>query len=227
MINPTRPVALRPATTPVPANPAPAKRSLKLRVEEEVADVVVAVGHITPLRKLGYWLYDLMTRPKAGQAPLDNLGSLSPSLIRGAQPTEQGFKDLKAQGVDTVINLRPEEDWERPMVAAAGQKYIYMPLPAVGAPSVQQGLAFLSAVTDPANGKVFFHCMHGADRTGAMAAIYRIAAQGWTVERALAEMPQYRFHEGFEDEKLVFVRKFAAAWACLPAAQQAQVLHRS
>ncbi|MDB5097850.1 MAG: putative protein serine/threonine/tyrosine phosphatase [Cyanobacteria bacterium RYN_339] len=226
MINPNRSIPVvrtRPVAPAVQA--APARPTLKHRVEEEIADVMVALGHVGFLRRLGYWAYGLMSKPKANQAPLDNLGDLAPSLVRGAQPTAQGFKDLKAQGVDTVINLRPEEDWERPMVAAAGQKYIYMPLPPIGAPSRQQGVDFLKAVTDPANGKVFFHCLHGADRTGAMAAIYRMTVQGWTVDKALAEMPQYRFHEGFEDEKLVFVKDFAKYWATVPADQKAAILH--
>jgi protein tyrosine/serine phosphatase len=212
---------------PVMSTPLPPRPSLKRRVEEEVADAMVVLGHVGPLRKLFYWVYDHMTRPKANTPATDNLGDLSPTVMRGAQPTEQGFKDLAARGVKTVINLRPEEDWERPMVAKAGQKYLYMPLPAVGAPSIQQGVDFLKAATDPANGKVFFHCLHGADRTGAMAAIYRIAVQGWGVERALAEMPQYRYHAGFEDEKMIYVQRFAAYWQGLPAEQKAAITHQA
>jgi hypothetical protein len=40
-------------------------------------------------------------------------------------------------------------------------------------------------------------------------------------------MPQYGFHAGVEDEKVVFVRKFAAYWAGLPADQRARVLHQA
>jgi hypothetical protein len=44
---------------------------------------------------------------------------------------------------------------------------------------------------------VLVHCHHGADRTGTMCALYRIAIQGWTKEDAIQEMVQggYGFHE--------------------------------
>lgn len=197
------------------------------KAEEEAADVVVAFSHIPVLRDLGYKLYGMFTKPKANTPALSNVGDLTPTIERGAQPTEAGFAQLKQQGVNTVINLRPEEQWEEPMVKAQGMKYVYMPLPAVGAPTNDQALQFLRTVTDPANGKVFFHCQHGADRTGAMAAAYRIAAQGWTADQAIAEMTEYNFHQGFEDEKLVFIRKFADYWKTLSPQAKAEILHIS
>lgn len=36
--------------------------------------------------------------------------------------------------------------------------------------------------------KVLIHCYHGADRTGASVAMYRIMFEHWPVEQALAEM---------------------------------------
>lgn len=200
---------------------------MMIDAQREVADTVVKLSQNPRLAKLGYDLYGKATMPKADSPTVENVSELTPKLVRGAQPTESGFKTLKQQGVKTIINLRPEANWEAPMVKAQGLNYIYMPLPAVGAPTVEQAMQFLDVVTNPANGKVFFHCQHGSDRTGAMAAAYRIAAQGWTVDQAIAEMRQHGFHEGFEDAKLVFVRQFAAYWKALPNANKAQALHRS
>jgi len=201
--------------------------SMVRKVEEGIASVVVALSNIPILAKIGYWFYGAATKPKSDTQVVPNEGQLAPNLVRGGQPTEKGFETLKRQGVQTVINLRPEANWEEPLVKQNGMKYVYFPLPAVGAPSVQQGLQFLSMVTDPANGKVYFHCQHGADRTGAMAAAYRIAVDGWTADQAIAEMAQYHFHTGFEDAKPTFVRQFAAYWASLSPAAKDQVLHRS
>jgi tyrosine-protein phosphatase SIW14 len=213
------------AVTPQPPMPAP-KESLIKRSEEEAADFLDLLGKVPFLQKLGVKLYGLVLgHPKANAAPLSNLGTLDTNVIRGAQPTEAGFAQLKAQGVNTIINLRPEEQWEKPIVEGLGMKYLFIPEPPIGPPTNQQGLAFLSAVTDPANGKSFFHCQHGADRTGAMAAIYRMTMQGWSVDQAIAEMPQYGFHQGIEDEKVTFVRQFASYWASLPPTTKAQVLH--
>ncbi|WVM91781.1 tyrosine-protein phosphatase [Halopseudomonas pachastrellae] len=37
-------------------------------------------------------------------------------------------------------------------------------------------------------GKVLIHCKHGQNRTGLMAAMYRIVFDGWSREQAMAEM---------------------------------------
>jgi hypothetical protein len=43
--------------------------------------------------------------------------------------------------------------------------------------------------------------MHGADRTGTMCALYRIAVQGWTKEEAVLEMTEgsFGFHSVFHN----------------------------
>jgi protein tyrosine phosphatase (PTP) superfamily phosphohydrolase (DUF442 family) len=196
-------------------------------VQEEAADAIVALSNVPILANIGYKIYGATTKPKADAPPLANLGQLSPTLERGAQPTQAGFTELRKQGIDTVINLRPEANWEGPIVKGLGMNYLYMPLPAVGAPTNEQAMQFLRAVTDPANGKVYFHCLHGSDRTGAMAAAYRIAVDHVPVDKAIEEMGQYGFHAGFEDEKVVFVRQFADFWAKLDPAAKAQVLHQN
>jgi protein tyrosine/serine phosphatase len=37
------------------------------------------------------------------------------------------------------------------------------------------------------------HCKHGSDRTGLMAAMYRVVVQGWSKEQALKEMTEGGF----------------------------------
>ena len=51
-------------------------------------------------------------------------------------------------------------------------------------PERKEAVRFLKIATDPENKPVLVHCLHGADRTGAMCALYRIAVQGWTKEEA-------------------------------------------
>jgi protein tyrosine/serine phosphatase len=45
------------------------------------------------------------------------------------------------------------------------------------------------------------YCHRGADRTGMMTAIYRVAVQGWTKEQAIAEMTQggFGFYSGWRN----------------------------
>ena len=47
--------------------------------------------------------------------------------------------------------------------------------------------------TAEAKGPVLMHCKHGSDRTGLMAAMYRVVVQGWSKEDALNEMTQGGF----------------------------------
>jgi protein tyrosine/serine phosphatase len=43
------------------------------------------------------------------------------------------------------------------------------------------------------DGPVLLHCMHGADRTGVVSALYRMSLQGWSKDAARQEM----LHGGF------------------------------
>lgn len=63
-------------------------------------------------------------------------------------------------------------------------------------PEDEDIVRFLKTATDPARHPVFVHCQHGADRTGTMCAIYRVAVQGWTKGEAIREMTRgdYKFH---------------------------------
>jgi hypothetical protein len=55
-------------------------------------------------------------------------------------------------------------------------------------------LEALKILTDPAMRPIAVHCQHGADRTGALVALYRMVVQGWSKEDALAEMDGGGFH---------------------------------
>ena len=52
---------------------------------------------------------------------------------------------------------------------------------------------FLKIVTDGSRTPVFVHCRHGADRTGTMCAIYRIATERWSKSEAIDEMTRGGF----------------------------------
>jgi protein tyrosine/serine phosphatase len=110
-------------------------------------------------------------------------------LYRGGQPTEKGFVFLKERGIKTVINLRTEHD-EADVVQKYGMNYVSIPIDEVR-PWTQIPEAavakYFEVVNNPANYPIFFHCLRGADRTGAMAAFYRMAIQGWAAKKAYSE----------------------------------------
>jgi protein tyrosine/serine phosphatase len=155
-----------------------------------------------------------------------NYGEMSERLLRGAQPGKAGFQLLKGMGVDTVINLRLEAPDEAPHVRSLGMRYFYFPMDPMGAPTHEQTLSFLSAVCDPDHGRVFFHCYHGADRTGVLAACFRIAHDGWSLLEAVGEMDKHKFHRTFQGAKLEYLLDFEAHWRGMSAEARARVLHR-
>jgi uncharacterized protein (TIGR01244 family) len=82
------------------------------------------------------------------------------------QPTERALRELRAQGVTTVVNLRTPEEMtrnvsfdERALVAALGMQYVYLPVRGTSEyPYSPATLAkFADAVTN-AKGKVLLHC---------------------------------------------------------------------
>lgn len=162
--------------------------------------------------------------PTVDRPELDNFGALDERVWRGAQPGKQGFARLREQGVDTVINLRAESDDEAATVRALGMRYLYFPLDPLAPPTHAQMVAFLQAAGDPEHGRVFFHCYHGADRTGVAAACWRIARDGWTLGEAVREMRAFRFHASFQQANMAYVATFAAYWRGLSEARRAAIL---
>ena len=130
---------------------------------------------------------------------LPNLYKVSDNLYRGAQPTAEGLQELKKLGVHTVIDLR-ESDGNEATVARSGLTYEHIPMTAFRVKD-DHVVRFLRAVGGPDHAPIFVHCKRGADRTGLMCAVYRIAFQGWTKEQALAEMTQggFRFNHGYQN----------------------------
>ena len=128
-----------------------------------------------------------------------NLHKVSEQLYRSAQPSEVGMQNLKKLGIKTVINLRSFHS-DRAKLGDTGLEYehIYMK---TWHPEREDVLRFLKIVSDPARAPFLVHCQHGADRTGAMSAIYRIVVQGWSKEKALREMTDggFGFHEIWEN----------------------------
>lgn len=124
-----------------------------------------------------------------------NLFKVDDALYRSAQPTAQGMRNLKSLGIVTVVNLRSFHS-DRHQLKGLGLAYEHIYMKAWH-PERKEVIRFLQIVTDPRRTPVLIHCQQGADRTGTMTAIYRIAVQGWSKEDAIREMRQggYGFNE--------------------------------
>ena len=123
---------------------------------------------------------------KIEQPGLPNLHRVAPNLYRSAQPTAGGFQAAEKLGVKTVINLRA---WHSDDEEAAGTKLRIEHIRfKTWHPEDEEVVRFLQIVTRRGHGPWLVHCQHGADRTGTMIAIYRIAVQGWKKDDAIREM---------------------------------------
>ncbi|HMJ91074.1 MAG TPA: tyrosine-protein phosphatase [Candidatus Acidoferrum sp.] len=126
---------------------------------------------------------------------LPNLHRISDRLYRSAQPTKEGFGEMKTLGIKTVVNLRAFHS-DRKGLSPHGLKHEHINFN-TWHPEDEDVIRFLKLVTDTNAAPVLVHCQHGADRTGTMIAIYRITVEGWSKKDALKEMigEQFGFHK--------------------------------
>lgn len=124
---------------------------------------------------------------------IGNFYKVSDNLYRGKQPTADGIANLKEMGIKTIVNLRTE-DTDKELFGNTEIGYEFIPMRAKN-PKEEDIIKFLKIVTNKDNAPVFIHCMRGADRTGLMCAVYRVAVEGWSKKDAIEEMTKggYRF----------------------------------
>jgi protein tyrosine/serine phosphatase len=124
-----------------------------------------------------------------------NLFRITPVLYRSAQFSQKDVALVKSLGIQTVVSLRNFHD-DDGLLRGSGVKIKRVGINtwAVGDKHV---IAALKAIkTAEKDGPVLLHCLHGADRTGLVSAMYRILYQGWTKDQALQELTDggYGYH---------------------------------
>jgi protein tyrosine phosphatase (PTP) superfamily phosphohydrolase (DUF442 family) len=141
---------------------------------------------------------------------LKNFHRVTQNLFRGAQPTEEGFDQLKTLGIKTVIDLRPFHSDESKLKKTGlnFERFHFYTWHADDDDVVR----FLKIVTNTNCGPCFVHCAYGSDRTGMMVAAYRVAVEGWTKDDAIAEMTQgdFGFHPQWKN-LVTYVEKLDVA----------------
>ena len=147
-------------------------------------------------------------------------GSITPALFRGAQPNSSAYGGLRKLGMNIVVDLRGEGgevSAEKKSVEALGMKFVSLPWNGAGTPSRDELLTFFTLLRDNPDQKIFIHCEYGADRTGVMIALYRIAVDHWTAEQAISEMKAFHYHSFMLPHLAKYVRAFPAALAADPS----------
>ena len=137
------------------------------------------------------------TRLAEWAQPIDahyNLYEITPTLYRSRQPDPGALPLLKTLGVLTVVDFIKESDSSWLTDPAVVQ--VQIPLQTVHVDDADMVRSLRAIQTAQAKGPVLIHCKHGQDRTGLVAAMYRIVVQGWSKQAALDEME----HGGYGDE---------------------------
>ena len=175
---------------------------------------------MTKIRPRNFWLWALpglllSTVCRADPPGILNFHRVAPGITRGAAPTPEGLKALKAMGIQTVVDLRISPHLvrqEATQVRALGLRFVNLPMGS-DPPTAKQVAVFLATLQAAPQHPVFVHCQHGADRTGCMVGIYRETQQGWGFPQTWVEMRRY----GFNPHWMLLTS--VCALSCAPAHQ--------
>ncbi|MGC2237559.1 MAG: tyrosine-protein phosphatase [Pyrinomonadaceae bacterium] len=128
---------------------------------------------------------------------LPNFGRINANLFRGGQPTGAGLEKLKdVYNVKSIVYLRGADEKaeiEKNRAKAVGIELQSFSLNNWLRPKDAQIKDILAFIDNPANQPVFVHCKRGADRTGTIVAVYRIAREGKTAKEAFDEAKDFHF----------------------------------
>ncbi len=122
------------------------------------------------------------------------------SILNSSQPDEKKLRELAAQGVKTVINIRTDAEMarikdggfdEEALARELGLEYIKVPIQAL-ADFNPQNLEKLAKAIDGAKGKVLLHCTT-ATRTSNLWAAYLTRYQGVPLDEAIKHAGVMRF----------------------------------
>ncbi len=128
-------------------------------------------------------------------SPSHNLYRITPTLYRSARLQHVDVAQLQELGIKTVVNLRAFHS-DDAVLKDSGIGMLRVPINSwdVNDRNIAAALRAIRAAEQ--QGPVLLHCLHGADRTGTVTAMYRMLYQGWSKQQALDELVHggYGYH---------------------------------
>lgn len=180
------------------------------RVRLAAATLLIAAGTVWVVREF------LLRKP------VRTFGVVIPGVLyRSGQPDEKGWRFLRDTcGIRTVIDLRevaPDKPWavlEREFCAGNGIRHIKLPIGRTGLTD-DELRTIVETISGPQCQPVLVHCKLGRSRTGIAIAAYRVVAQGWSYDAALAESQRYKGH--MNAPYAAYLKRLAAGHGWRPA----------
>lgn len=164
-------------------------------------------------------------------SPIRNFCVVSTQVLwRGERPTSADAKWLLEHHVGSIVSLQlndqrafeevaldPEFVREVPYFQVPG----FSPLQMVSRAHVDKHVALFLAIMEAAPKPVYVHCRAGVDRTGVLAAAYRVLIKRADREETIAEMGRFhspwqkidaRYVRGLTDQRRAHILSEAAEW---------------
>ena len=117
---------------------------------------------------------------------------VSDGLTRGSRIDDpKGYDKLVKQGFKGIVDLTLEGTNDATAGKKAGLNTLNVKILDNSAPTQKQVKQFLDFATDPKNSPCYVHCEAGKGRTGVASACYRMAVEGWSPEKAIAEAKKF------------------------------------
>src|SRR5262245_43069044 len=86
-----------------------------------------ASGNAVVSASLSAWPSTAAATNRLKEKGVPNFGKLNANIWRSGQPTAEGYKNLQAAGLKTVVNLREEFPGDKDLLPA-GVNYFYIPI---------------------------------------------------------------------------------------------------
>jgi protein tyrosine/serine phosphatase len=158
-------------------------------------------------------------------SPIRNFCVVSPEVLwRGQHPTRSDAQWLLEHRVGSVVSLQLDDrrafesavlNQDLAHSVSYFQEPSFSPLQMLSRSHIDNHVARFLAIVLHAPRPVYFHCRAGVDRTGVLAAAFRVLIEGASPEQAVAEMA--RFHSPWIRIDARYIRS-------LSAARQAEIL---
>lgn len=122
------------------------------------------------------------------------LAQVEGTILRGGQPTAEGWDWLEKNGIKRVIKLNLESENSEHPAEGRGFELLSFPINFADQIIFRPDYNTVIEAVEAIQPNTFIHCTHGEDRTGLVVGAYRVLKQEWAKDTAWSEMLQHNFH---------------------------------
>jgi protein-tyrosine phosphatase len=151
-----------------------------------------------------------------------NVSRVNDWLWIGGSVARSQYRELAAQGITAVIDMRAERSDDAAALAALGIELLHLPVTDRYPPTVEQLMRGVDWALPrlQAGGRLYTHCEHGVGR-GPLMGLAVMVAQGAEATAAYRAVRQARWQCTLNDRQLNGLSDFVTAWGARAPAHQA------